>query len=108
MDTHCPYVIDLYLPRAADMYTRLNPPAEDLANAIGVWSLFTVQHNLIGHVTNHKIVDFGPGRNVTVDASYIVGSRLREVGGGMMGEVRFVNLRIGYKIRLVDRRPGNN
>ena len=106
MDTHCPYVVDLYLPRAADMYTRLNP--DDLSNAIGVWGLFTAQHNLIGHSRNHRIADCGLGRKVTVDVSYIVGSKLRELGGGMTGSARFVNHRILYRIRLVARRHGEN
>ena len=110
MDTYCPYVVELYLPRAADMFTRLNP--NDLANAIGVWGIFTAQNNIVGHSGNPRIEDCllscGLGRKVTVEVSYIVGSHLRELGGGMIGSARFVHLRIRYRIRLVARRHGEN
>ena len=106
MDTDCPYTVDLYFPHAADMYTRLYH--DDLMNAIVVWGLFFGQNALSGESRNHRIVDSTFGRTLTLEASYNIATRLRVLGGGLIGFAPFGNFRIRYLIRLVARRHGNN
>ena len=106
MEIHYPYEVEIHLPHAADLYTRQN--LNDLANAIGVWGLFALQNNLTGHSRNHRIRDTRYGRMVTVEVSFNVGSRLRALGGGLIGSRGFAIFQVEYKIRLLARPPGRN